>query len=128
MSSLGPKEAYQETVSQDAHKIALELMKQLITLSSGVLALSATFMEEFQSPSWALLAILVASWLCLAASVFFGLQTISAIVKSRLTPDHDWSTGIGKTYAAGSKYCFVAGLALFALFAFISFITPNPCP
>ncbi len=31
----------------DAHKIALDFAKQLITLSSGVLALSATFIKDF---------------------------------------------------------------------------------
>ncbi|MGC2419002.1 MAG: hypothetical protein WA434_14770, partial [Candidatus Acidiferrales bacterium] len=30
----------------DAHQIALELMKQLITLASGIVALSATFIEK----------------------------------------------------------------------------------
>ena len=108
----------------DAHKIALELMKQLITLSSGILALSATFIANLHTRSAPMLAVLVASWVCLVASVFFGLETISAIVQSRLAPDvADWSTGVGRINAKVSKYTFVAGLFLFGLFAFLVLTT-----
>jgi len=104
----------------EAHKVALELMKQIITLASGVLALSATFLEKLSSMSFLLLIVLAVSWLALLVSVFFGLETISAIVKSRLDPDYQWSKGYGKDSARISKYTFVGGIALFALFAFLS--------
>ena len=103
----------------DAHKIALELLKQLITLSSGVLALSATFIKEFASVPIYLIIVLIVAWACLIASILFGLQSISAIVKSRLNPDFDWSEGTGKWTAAASKYAFVAGISFFALFALL---------
>ena len=101
----------------DAHKIALELLKQLITLSSGVLALSATFVEKFAAVTPWVISVLVLSWVCLIASILLGLEAISAIVKARLSPDFDWSEGRGKWTAAASKYSFVAGIALFAVFA-----------
>ena len=101
--------------SSDAHEIALELMKQLITLSSGVLALSATFLREFRLESSYLKIILILSWTFLALAVFFGIQTISAIVKSRLNSDFDWSTGDGKKFASGSKYSFILGLIIASL-------------
>lgn len=118
----------QHSIDSDAHEIALELVKQLITLSSGVLALSATFIGQFRTESIFLQIVLMVSWISLALAVFFGLQTISAIVKSRLNSDFDWSTGEGKAYASASKYCFVAGLMFFAGFAFFSLVTARLCP
>jgi hypothetical protein len=117
-----------QSSASDAHKIALELMKQLITLSSGILALSATFIGQFKTESLILKIVLMISWISLALAVFFGLQTISAIVKSRLNSDFDWSTGEGKTYASASKYSFLAGIIFFAGFAFSSILNVSPCP
>ena len=51
--------------------------------------------------------------------ILLGLEAISAIVKARLSPDFDWSEGRGKWTAAASKYSSVAGIALFAVFAFL---------
>jgi len=104
-----------------ADEPALELMKQLITLASGVLALSATFIEKFPKASASRVVILILAWGALLASIFFGLETISAIVKSRLTSDNDWSVGYGKASAQVSKYGFTLGVALVALFAILSF-------
>lgn len=102
---------------------ALELMKQLITLSSGVLALSATFIGEFSTQSLMLIAVLGLAWLALILAVLAGLETISAIVKSRLDDNDKWSTGYGKNAALVSKYGFVIGLTLFAIFALITLAT-----
>ncbi len=114
--------------SSDAHVIALELMKQLITLASGVLALSATFIDAFRTQEPGLMALLAVSWISLAAAVLAGVQAISAIVQSRLNPDFDWSQGAGRNYASASKYAFVAGLIAFALFAFLSLLSSEPLP
>jgi len=111
---------------EDAHIIMLELLKQLITLSSGVLALSAAFIENFLPESLVQILILIASWICLAISVYSGLQAMSAIVQSRLTPGLDWSQGLGQKYGSASKYFFVAGITIFAIFALVSFLSKNP--
>jgi len=92
---------------------AVELMKQLITLSSGVLALSATFIDRLAPAGLWSVALLLA-WLCLIAALIAALETISAIVKSRLEPGYDWSTGRGQKSAQISKYGFVVGIALVA--------------
>ncbi|NIM94970.1 MAG: hypothetical protein GTO18_14815 [Anaerolineales bacterium] len=117
-----------DRAQNDAHTIALELMKQLITLSSGVLALSATFIAATTTEVSAYFIILLLAWICLAGSLFFSLQTVSVIINSRLDSDIDWSMGAGRIYAALSKYLFFGGLVLFAIFAFISLFTSNPCP
>ena len=102
-----------------ADAAAVDLVKQLITLAAGVLALSATFLEKIGPLSRTLLVVLAGSWLALILSVFGGIQTMSAIVKSRLNGDNEWSKGRGRSYASTSKYGFLIGIALFALFAFI---------
>ena len=111
----GNDETEQDT-SDDAHQIALELMKQIITLASGVVALSATFLEKLHIETLSML-ILGLSWAALVVSILYGLQTISAIVKSRLNANREWSRGRGQNYARISKYAFVVGISLFALFA-----------
>jgi hypothetical protein len=114
--------------SQDegrADVVAIELVKQLITLAAGVLALSATFLEKVGSLSHTVLVFLAFAWLALVISVFGGLQAMSAIVKSRLDKNTDWSKGSGKKYASLSKYGFLLGILLFAAFAFILLATPS---
>ena len=103
-------------VEREADEAALELMKQLIALGSGVLALSATFLEKLTATPIALIAILALSWLALVLSVFFGLETISAIVQSRLDSNDEWSRGYGYRSAITCKWGFVCGIALFAVF------------
>jgi hypothetical protein len=100
-------------------------MKQLITLASGVFALGAAFVDKLPKTPKYFLAFLFLSWLALITSLFFGLSTISAIVKSRLGSDDEWSTGKGRTYGRISRFRFLVGIALFATFAFISLALPS---
>jgi hypothetical protein len=105
-----------------ADEVALELIKQLITLSAGVLALSATFIDKLpRGPSYILLVLLV-SWLALVLSIYCGLKTISTIVKSRLESNDEWSKNEGKKYARACQNLFLGGIAIFASFTFISLI------
>jgi hypothetical protein len=105
-----------------ADEVALELIKQLITLSAGVLALSATFIDKLpRGPSYVLLVLLV-SWIALVLSIYCGLKTISTIVKSRLESNDDWSKKEGKTYARWCQHFFLSGITVFASFAYISLI------
>jgi len=105
-----------------AAKHALELMKQIITLASGVLALSATFISHVPTENWLVRVLIAVAWLSLTLAVFFSLQTISSIVRGSLDPDFDWSEGYGRRAAALGKYFFVAGLAAFAIFAFLTVV------
>jgi hypothetical protein len=104
---------------RSADAAALDLMKQLITLASGVLALSATFIAKLGSLPAGELFWLVVAWAALVVSVISGIETISAIVKSRLDGDEEWSKGHGKKCGTISKWTFIGGVALFALFAFL---------
>ncbi|MCL4518980.1 MAG: hypothetical protein M1587_07265, partial [Thaumarchaeota archaeon] len=108
-----------------ADAAALELMKQLIALASGVLALSAAFADKLPKVPIYVLFLLLASWIALVVSISFGLKTISAIVKSRLNFDTEWSRGAGRTFGKLCRYGFLTGLILFASFAFVSLIFPS---
>lgn len=118
--------AHPASPGNDAHQIALDFAKQIITLSSGVLALTGTFLGELSDVSLFELVVLGLSWATLILSVFTGIQTISAIVLSRIDPDFDWTTGPAQRYATISKYSFFIGIILFALFAFLLLLTYKP--
>lgn len=104
-----------------ADEAALELIKQLITLTAGVLALSAAFLDKLPTVPIYMLGTLLLAWAALVISMVCGLKTISAIVKSRLKFDDEWSSGAGKRFASCCQWCFVIGITTFAIFAFTSF-------
>ena len=109
---------------KNADEAALELMKQLITLASGVLALSAAFIDKLPKTSKPFLVLLALSWISLITSLVFGLQTISAIVKSRIDSDDEWADGKGRKYGRVSRHSFLIGIGLFVAFAFSSLAFP----
>jgi hypothetical protein len=116
----------EEASAPRADETRLELMKQLITLASGVLVLSATFIARLPDIRLLLLIPLAVSWLALLVSVFFGLQAIASIVEGRLNPgDEDESFEQVTQRARVAKYGFLIGIAMFAAFAFGSLIYPE---
>lgn len=108
--------------NDDAHKVALEWIKQIITLSSGIIVLSATFISSiFNQLNWSIW-LLIISWVLLLLSIVFGLNTISTITYSRIHHDDSWSSGKGKNYACAAKWLFMAGISIFVIFALINFL------
>lgn len=105
---------------EEAAPIALELMKQLITLSSGILALSAAFLDKFRVPHAWEYSPLILSWVLLIISLIAALNVISAMVQSRLTPEREWHKGWPKTVGRISKVTFVSGVCSFGLFALLA--------
>lgn len=103
-------------------KLAVELIKQIIALASGVLALSATFIQRISSISWVAILLLGISWILLLISIGFGLNTISTIIGSHLYRTINWSSGKGKVSAEVSKWAFFGGISVFILFALILII------
>jgi hypothetical protein len=121
-------ESEDEDPDNRADSAAMSLVKQMITLSAGVLALSGTFLEKINSLPLLLMLVLALAWLALILSVFGGIQTLSIIVKSRLNRDDNWSKHAGKRFAQLAKYGFLVGIGLFAIFAFCLFCTINSIP
>jgi hypothetical protein len=102
--------------TDDAAQVALEYIKQIITLASGILALSGTFIEKLVKTVSYHAALLPLAWILLLTSVYFGLATISTIVKSKLKDDQNWAEGRGKQYATICKLTFVGGIGVFLVF------------
>lgn len=111
--------------NKEAADTALELMKQLITLSSGVLALGAAFLDKFRIDSRVEYALLALAWALLIVAIATALDTISAIVKSHLTPEHRWHTGRGQMAARISKWAFVLGITCFGIFALVTTLSSD---
>jgi uncharacterized membrane protein len=111
--------------TKEAGETALELMKQLITLSSGVLALSAAFLDKFRVENRLEYVPLLLSWTLLIVALIAALDTISAIVKSYLTPEHKWHKGRGKASARISKWTFVLGIICFGVFALVTTLSTD---
>jgi len=106
----------------DAHEVALEWLKQIITLSSGIIVLSATFISTiFNQINWSFW-LLVSSWLSFLVSIIFALETISVITQSRIEGNQEWSKGHGRIYAKIAKWLFMAGIFLFIIFALFNFL------
>jgi len=108
-----------KNTNNDAHKIALEWIKQIITLSSGIIVLSATFIKTiFKQMNWTVF-LLIISWILLLLSIILGLKTISQIVRSRMNQNDDWYyDNEGKV----TRCLFVAGIFVFVIFALINFL------
>lgn len=102
----------------DSHIVVVDFAKQLITLASGVIALSATFIPDFAILTSAQLAILGCSWIALTCSILFSLLSISAVIASRSDPLNYWSMPASRKFARIGMYVFLAGISLFAFFAF----------
>jgi hypothetical protein len=101
----------------DAAQIALEYIKQVITLGAGMLALSGTFIEKLVKEIAYYTLLLPIAWILLLLSIYYGLETISTIIKSKLDQDeNEWSRGHGLRCASICKKCFVGGIAVFLLF------------
>jgi hypothetical protein len=105
-----------------AMDMALELVKQIITLASGILVLSATFLPNIKSLTSIPLGILLLSWITLIISIVLGIQTISAFVQNKLDNSDEWAEGSGKKYAKWCRNLFIIGISIFVFFAiFTSF-------
>jgi 5'-nucleotidase (lipoprotein e(P4) family) len=104
----------------------LELLKQLIGLAAGVIALSAAFADRL-APHFGIAAGgLAASWLMLITSLFFGLRAMSALVKSLKEPDFSWAADALRRNARFSKDFFFYGILLFAASAFWTMALDRP--
>jgi hypothetical protein len=114
------------TDASKALDIALELIKQLITLSSGILAISATFLPKINEISILSFIILAVAWLALILSIIAGSHTISIMVNSQINGDMEWYSGSGQLYGKACKWLFIIGLATFTIFAISMIVSGQP--
>jgi len=111
------------TTQSDAHEVFLEWLRQLITLSSGIIAFSGTFVPLVSTePRWPLL-LLGVSWLLFIATIVSCLEVVSAITFSRIHNNDSWTKGTAHNMALIAKWSFISGITLFVIFAAASLYT-----
>lgn len=107
-----------------ARDTALELLKQIITLSAATLALSATFLEKFPIASKLHLVTLGIAWVSLVVSLVCALQAISSMIQRLRRPElGNWAGGSTQLHAWWAKCLFVVGLCFLAAFAAFAGLT-----
>jgi hypothetical protein len=107
-------------INNDAHTIALELLKQIITLSSGIIVLSATFIKDIFSNPFYVFIPLFLSWIVFSIAIIYALNCIDGITQSRIENDDRWKKGATKNEAGYAKTFFIIGIIVFMIFALTS--------
>ncbi len=105
-----------------AFDFAADLTKQLITLATGIIGLTITFIKDFvkNSPQSAH-PYAYAAWFCFLASIALGILTLSALTgslgrSSATSPANIYTANITMTSVL-QFFLFAAGLTLTILFA-----------
>jgi hypothetical protein len=101
-----------------AQESVRDLAKLLISLSSGVIALSATFAEKLSLGVGLVVVVLHLAWIVLVLSIFFGVQALSTLAHAQETGAVEW----GKRTFQPLRKCwqtFQAGVVLLIIYGAI---------
>ena len=100
-----------------ATDLAMDLMKQLVTLNSAVLVLSGTLLGHvLPVPAWDF-GFLGVGWLCLVVSLACSIDTMSRIVSSVDSADGLWTEPPCRTIGNLAKWLFFFGVTMLVIFA-----------
>lgn len=91
------------------------LTKLLITLATGTVVLSATFLDNFYAGKS--LALLIIAWGCLGASVLVGVVALAQYISQLDSSDLTVRRGLLEWLNSGQSLLLFGGVALFAIFA-----------
>jgi hypothetical protein len=95
---------------------AQDLNKLLISLSSGVIAISAAFAERLSTGVGLAILFLILSWLSLTISIFFGINSLSKVLHSKKTNVENWHDLIYPPLRKSNWFFFI-GVALLIVYA-----------
>jgi hypothetical protein len=104
---LSPKERSQDSLQN--------LVKLIMTLALGVLALSGTFASQLSENIGLFILILFSSWVFLILSIFFGIRAISTITQFIMNDTQNWWNESIKT-ARWSWNMFQFGIVLIVIY------------
>lgn len=99
-----------------AQKSVSDLVTLLISLASGVLALSATFTEKLSVGAGSSVIILYLSWAVLVTSIFFGVRTLSKLAHAQITGATEWANMTLPSMRQCWRF-FQAGIVLLMIYA-----------
>ena len=99
---------------QKAYDFAQDSSKLVITLSTGVVAVSITFMTDFaQSASHAARIVMAVSWLFYIVSIIFGVMALYTLTGKLAGHEHEAvQDGTIKLWAGGQLLAFVGGIVI----------------
>ena len=101
-----------------AFDLAVDLAKQLITLSTAVIAFSITLTKALKDPSKGSLGLLFSAWICHLISIFFGIWALMAITGT-LMPVAPPDTGATLTFGANIRVPAGLQIGTFFLASFL---------
>lgn len=73
-----------------AQDLTKDLIKLLISLASGVIAISAAFIEKLSTGVGFSIVTLYLAWVSLVVSIFFGVKSLSKLVHAQQTDANNW--------------------------------------
>jgi hypothetical protein len=97
---------------------ARELAKLLISLSSAIIAISATFVEKHTARVSYLVILLPIAWILLLVSLFYGIKSLIAFVNAQQTNSSNW-WGLTKPPLRTSWVSFRWGVIILSIYAFL---------
>src|SRR5690349_3484611 len=95
-----------------AYDLATDLVKQLITLSTGVLTLTLAFYTDFLQTSSGPTTLMVASWIVLVVSILAGIVGLMGLTGSLASGSQTILTLQQQIFPAIQFILFVLGMAL----------------
>ncbi len=101
---------------QRAQEATQDFLKLIISLASGVLALSVTFIAKFFEGAGSAIFILFTSWVLLALSIYFGIRSLTILTRCIMNDTEKWWNQIVGS-ARGCWWCFQAGIFALIIFA-----------
>ena len=123
---------YVETTkaSVAANSSALDALKQLSTLSAGILTLTITFMKEpLSSGVSGMVRYLVPfGWLCLMISIWTSWVAMAEAAKiqgTQLVSRYIFGSGRARYLARIAQWSFLVGLTALGVFAIYTMLFPN---
>jgi hypothetical protein len=107
-----------DPIAEKAFDFAQDATKQMITLATGIIALTVTFIHDLAAHASATAILIVeAGWIVYVVSIFFGLMTLLQFAGNLETTERPSIYGGGIKYTSVAQtFCFLAGTALVIAF------------
>ena len=107
---------------QRAHESARDLAKLIISLSSGIIAISATFVEKHTQGVRLVVVLLAISWILLIVSIFYGIKALITLVNAEQQDAQNW-WGMTRIPLRIAWNHFRAGVVTLTVYAFVVSVT-----
>lgn len=105
---------------KDSIKLVQDITKQLITLGSAILALSATFLKSIVGSYPLSIFLICISWILITISIIFGIITLASLVDKLKNNIYDPFATPTRTPAIIQWITFVIGITLFLIFVIVN--------